>query len=161
VQLTLDNTNSDLEAAALNSLVSTAGLSSALDPLIGAAGFTGTNVATLLSTPGVLPILQGTGLYPLTTNAGAIATCTTATIPVGNYTGFQLALTGAHPSSISCTFGRSGYHTMLLLWAPIADPRMLAVCLEQSLLTSGPFDKPVLAKGHGASGRARRPFSIF
>ena len=85
---------------ALNSILN---VSPALQGVLAAlriTGFTTANVATLLNNGLVQNALSGTGLYPLTTNAGAIATCTTATIPVGNYTGFQLALTSAHTYSL-------------------------------------------------------------
>lgn len=100
-QLTQANTSSDLEVAALNSLITPNSLLSTALAGLGQTGFTTGNVATLLNNVLVQQALSATGLYPLTTNAGAIATCATATIPVGNYTGLQLALTGAHPSAIT------------------------------------------------------------
>ena len=38
---------------------------------------------------------------------------------------------------------------MLLLWAPMANPRIRAVCLEQSLIAVSPLNFPALATGQG------------
>lgn len=45
------------------------------------------------------------GLQTVTVNAGVVATCTTATLPVGSYTGLTVAYAGEHsPSACHLTF---------------------------------------------------------
>ena len=99
MQLADNNIIIDLEVNALNSIIKTKNL--AITPV------TNLTVGALLGDSTLISLLTETGLYPLKLSAGAVATCTTATIPAG---GIQLALAGMCPPFSVC--GRSKFHTV-------------------------------------------------
>ena len=132
VQLASSDTNTALEVAALNSIISIKGL--------GLAPVTNQTLAALLGNPASVLLLTATGLYPLKLNAGAVATCTTATIPVGNYTGIQLALASMSPPlSLEYVEKSEVSHSTLPLGISLQISECWLFALSSSLLLSAPW----------------------
>ena len=109
LQVTLNDLDPTFAVSLLTAIVAgTSGLdptvaSGILGPLNLVLPFVG-NIISATTLPiilnGIAGVVGGIGLNTLTINAGVVATCTTATLPVGSYTGLTVAYAGEHsPSS--------------------------------------------------------------
>ena len=116
VQLNTSTTNADLQVAAIQQIALLNGVTGLTAPVLNTLN------AAVVNNPitvGLLNTALGfTGLYPLQAGVGAVATCTTPYIPVGNYTSLNVGLTSAPRPH--CRF--------TLSWSPPLSTSTLETC---------------------------------